>query len=145
MDARVKPLQQIQNMLKRLFLQNARMESQTAFSENGRIEVYPCSFELEKFQLTNGEEVSFRAKVKVLKNGTTVLDPCPTRISGHRTEALYTTEHCRVNRLKSGRIEEKWIFPTGVSLGDMQDIRDKEGRAIEAFYHSRKEGMSWAH
>ena len=61
--------------MKQIFIDDVRMDTQTAFMANGNINIYPCSWETEQAPITvGGGKRSFRGRITVEEDGTVTVD-----------------------------------------------------------------------
>ena len=129
-------------MKKAYFLQDVRMDTQTAFMANGNINIYPCAWEEEKAPITPDGRASYKGRITVEEDGRTRVSPYNIG-TGPRYTDLFATEHCRVMMTQRGRIIEKWSFHPSLAADDIRALRDAEGRRIDAYYASRKQETRW--
>lgn len=130
-------------MKKEYFLQDVRMDTQTAFLANGNINIYPCSWEVEKAPITPDGRASYKGRITVEEDGRTRVSPYNIGPQGPRYIELFATEHCRVMMTQRGQIIEKWSFRHSLTSDDIRALRALEGRRIDAYYASRKLETRW--
>lgn len=121
-----------------IFVNDVRMDTQTAFMQNGDINIYPCSWEHVQSPITvGGGKHSFRGRI-------TVEDDGETRVTAYREngnpryQELFSTEHCRLLMTQCGSIIEKWHFGERMSMDEIADTRSREMRYINSWFRSRK-------
>ena len=119
-------------MKKEYFLQDVRMDTQTAFLANGNINIYPCAWEAEKAPITPDGRASYKGRITVEEDGR-------TRVSPYNMG----TGPCRVMMTQRGQIIEKWSFRPSLTSDDIRALRALEGRRIDAYYASRKLETRW--
>ena len=136
------PSKTFSKMKKEYFLQDVRMDTQTAFLANGNINIYPCAWEAEKAPITPDGRASYKGRITVEEDGCTRVSPYNMG-TGPRYIDLFATEHCRVMMTQRGQIIEKWSFRPSLTSDDIRALRDVEGRRIDAYYASRKLETRW--
>lgn len=119
------------------------MDTQTAFLANGNINIYPCSWEVEKAPITPDGRASYKGRITVEEDGRTRVSPYNIGSQGPRYIELFATEHCRVMMTQRGQIIEKWSFRPSLTSDDIRALRALEGRRIDAYYASRKLETRW--
>lgn len=129
-------------MKKEYFLQDVRMDTQTAFMANGNINIYPCAWEADKAPITPEGRASYKGRITVEEDGFTRVKPYNID-TGPRYIELFATEHCRVLMTTRGRIIEKWSFRPSLTADDILALRNLEGRRIDAYYASRRLETRW--
>ena len=129
-------------MNKNIFIEDVRMDTQTAFLANGNINIYPCSWEVEKAPITPDGRASYKGRITVEEDGHTRVSPYNMG-TGPRYIELFATEHCRVMMTQRGQIIEKWSFRPSLTSDDIRALRALEGRRIDAYYASRKLETRW--
>lgn len=131
-----------ETMNKNIFIEDIRMDTQTAFLANGNINIYPCSWEAEKAPITPDGRASYKGRITVEEDGRTRVSPYNMG-TGPRYIDLFATEHCRVMMTQRGQIIEKWSFRPSLTSDDIRALRALEGRRIDAYYASRKLETRW--
>lgn len=122
--------------MKQIFINDVRMDTQTAFMANGNINIYPCVWELEQSPITvGGEKRSFRGRITVAQDGETQVVPYKEE-GKSRYEELYSTEHCRLLMTLGGNILEKWSFGGRMSMQEIAEARRREMRYINAWFRT---------
>ena len=129
-------------MNKNIFIEDVRMDTQTAFLANGNINIYPCAWEAEKAPITPDGRASYKGRITVEEDGRTRVSPYNIG-TGPRSTDLFATAHCRVMMTQRGQIIEKWSFHPSLTADDIRAMRDVEGRRIDAYYASRKLETRW--
>lgn len=131
-----------ETMNKNIFIEDVRMDTQTAFLANGNINIYPCAWEAEKAPITPDGRASYKGRITVEEDGRTRVSPYNMG-TGPRYIDLFATEHCRVMMTQRGQIIEKWSFRPSLTSDDIRALRALEGRRIDAYYASRKLETRW--
>ena len=75
-----------------VFIDNIQMETQTVFTSDGNINIYPCSFELGQHIVAGGNEVSQKGRMTVEDDGTSHFRPY-AKDTGSRYRTLFVTPH----------------------------------------------------
>ena len=88
---------------KQVFIDNTRMNTQTVYTENGDINIYPCSFELGQHIVLNGNTASQKGRMITDDSGTSHFMPYAVD-SGSRYEDLFATTNGEVKRTKKNVI-----------------------------------------
>ena len=130
-------------MNKNIFIEDVRMDTQTAFLANGNINIYPCAWEAEKAPITPDGRASYKGRITVEEDGRTRVRPYNIGSQGPRYIELFATEHCQVKMTQRGQIIEKWSFHPSLTADEIRAMRDVEGRRIDAYYASRKLETRW--
>ena len=124
--------------MKQIFLDNVRMDTQTAYLANGDISIYPCAWEKHQAPITaGGDKRTFRGRITVNEDGETHVRPYNEN-GNPRYEELYSTEHCRLLMTQCGSIIEKWHFGERMSMDEIAVTRSREMRYINSWFRSRK-------
>ena len=110
-------------MNKNIFIEDVRMDTQTAFLANGNINIYPCSWEVEKTPITPDGRASYKGRITVEEDGRTRVSPYNIGSQGPRYIELFATEHCRVMMTQRGQIIEKWSFRPSLTSDDIRALR----------------------
>ena len=122
--------------MKKVFIDDVRMDTQTAFMATGNINIYPCAWETEQAPITvDGSKRSLRGRITVDQDGETHF--VPYKESGApRYEELYSTEHCRLLMTLGGSIIEKWDFNGRMSMQEIAEARRREMRYINSWFRT---------
>jgi len=122
--------------MKQIFLDNVRMDTQTAYLANGDISIYPCAWEKHQAPITaGGDKRTFRGRITVNEDGETHVRPYNEN-GNPRYEELYSTEHCRLLMTLGGNILEKWNFGGSMSMQEIADTRRREMRYINSWFRT---------
>ena len=122
--------------MNQIFMEDVRMDTQTAFMANGNINIYPCSWEVEKAPITvDGKKCSLRGRITVDQDGETHFVPYKEG-GAARYEELYSTEHCRLLMTLGGSIIEKWDFNGRMSMQEIAEARRREMRYINSWFRT---------
>lgn len=82
-----------------IIFENVSIETQTSYSENGRIDIYPCAFEDNPHLVINGNTASQKGRMITEDDGTSCFHPYATN-SGSRYSILHNTQHGEVKETK---------------------------------------------
>ncbi|MBR5204598.1 MAG: hypothetical protein IKW32_05200 [Bacteroidaceae bacterium] len=123
--------------MKQIFIQDVRMDTQTAFMANGNINIFPCAWEHEQSPITaGGGKRTYRGRITVDEDGETLVTPYQEQ-GNPRYEELFATEHCRLLMTLGGSIIEKWYFSGRMSMAEIGAARRRESKDISAWFRSR--------
>ena len=82
-----------------IIFENVSIETQTTYSENGRIDIYPCAFEDNPHLVINGNTASQKGRMITEDDGTSCFHPYATN-SGSRYSILHNTQHGELKETK---------------------------------------------
>ena len=88
---------------KRIFVENIKMNTQTVFTENGNINIYPCGFELGQHIVLNGNTASQKGRMVTDDSGTSHFMPYAVD-SGSRYVELFATTNGELKRTRKNLI-----------------------------------------
>ena len=136
---------------KQQIMNDVKMDTQTAFMNNGDIYIYPCAWETDKAPVTaDGKSmVRYRAGVTVIDEGRTVVKRFRDGMNGSKYEMLFQTAHADVKRTREmnhgqrGCLKVEFRFPRRYPLSLMKSLYQKESEEITAYFNSRKEETVW--
>lgn len=129
--------------MKKIFIDDVRMDTQTAFLANGNINIYPCAWEMDKIPVTADGTASFKGRIRVEEDGRTRVVPYNIGSQGPRYATLFETEHCRVMKTQNGKIIEKWTFKPSLTNEEIRTARTLESTKVDGFYASRMAETKW--
>ena len=127
--------------MKKVFINNLQMETQTVFTENGNINIYPCGFELGKHIVSGGVEASQKGRMVTEENGTSRFTPYAEG-SGSRYHTLFRTPHGEVKESGSTVIFQL-RFPKRLGKRLIESLYDEEISEMQAFIKTRREETLW--
>ena len=87
----------------KVFIENLQMETQTVFTENGNINIYPCTFELGQHIVSGGDSASQKGRMVTEHDGTSRFTPY-AKDSGSRYTTLFRTAHGEVKETRGSVI-----------------------------------------
>ena len=136
---------------KQQILHDVQMDTQTTFMNNGDINIYPCSWELDEAPVTaEGKPlVRYRAGVMVEEDGRTHVKRFCDGMKGPKYETIFETAHADVKRTrdmnhgKRGCLKVEFRFPRRYPLSLMKSLFCEESEEIVAYLNSRKEETVW--
>ena len=125
-----------------IFIQNLRMETQTIFTENGNINIYPCSFELGQHIVSGGNRVRQKGCMVTEDDGTSRFRAY-AKDSGSRYNTLFRTAHGEVKETRRNVIFQL-RFPKRMGKALIQALLREEQEEQQAFVKTRREETNWA-
>ena len=134
--------QQFRKMKKNIFIQNLRMETQTIFTENGNINIYPCPFELGQHIVSGGNSVRQKGCMVTEDDGTSRFRAY-AKDSGSRYNTLFRTAHGEVKETRRNVIFQL-RFPKRMGKALIQALLREEQEEQQAFVKTRREETNWA-
>ena len=129
-------------MKKNIFIQNLRMETQTIFTENGNINIYPCAFELGQHIVSGGNRVRQKGCMVTEDDGTSRFRAY-AKDSGSRYNTLFRTAHGEVKETRRNVIFQL-RFPKRMGKALIQALLREEQEEQQAFVKTRREETNWA-
>lgn len=122
-------------------LNETRMNTMTSYFENGKINIYPCSFEEEKVVTTTTRRI--RGSMMVLEDGTAYFTPVQKGTVGNRYAVAYATDYGSVRTTKRDVIV---TFRYPKRFGQLLSSRmlDEEAEEIYDYLNSKKGGNVWS-
>ena len=139
-------------------LHDVQMDTQTAFMNNGDINIYPCSWEFDKAPVTaEGKTlVRYRAGVMVVDDGTAVVKRFRDGLNGPKYETIFETPHgaVKITRPQIGhsdgyrRISQEFVyvmfkFPKKYGVGLTKALFQEESDEVMSYLKTRKEEAIW--
>ena len=135
--------QQFRKMKKNsIFIGNLRMETQTIFTENGNINIYPCAFELGQHIVSGGNRVRQKGCMVTEDDGTSRFRAY-AKDSGSRYNTLFRTAHGEVKETRRNVIFQL-RFPKRMGKALIQALLREEQEEQQAFIKTRREETYWA-
>ena len=116
-----------QSNKKQIFINNVQMETQTVYTANGNINIYPCSFELGQHIVVSGNRVSQKGRMITDDSGTSHFTPYAVD-SGSRYDELYATTNGELKRTKKNVIV-KVSLP--IAIGPMAIVEALREQILE--------------
>lgn len=128
--------------MKKIFIDNLQMETQTVFAENGNINIYPCSFEQGQHILAGGlREARQKGRMVTGEDGTSLFHAY-AKDSGSRYRELYRTAHgCVKETLEDVIFQLR--FPKRLGRAIIGELFIEEADELEAFIRTRRTETQW--
>ncbi len=125
-----------------VFIEDLRMETQTVFTENGNINIYPCSFEMGQYIVGGGADVaSQKGRMITEHDGTSYFTPY-AKDSGSRYKTLFRTAHGEVKETQSSIIFQL-RFPKRLGRTLIESLYDEETEEQRAYIKTRRTKTEW--
>ena len=128
-------------MKKNIFIQNLRMETQTFFTENGNINIYPCAFELGQHIVSGGNRVRQKGCMVTEDDGTSHFRAY-AKDSGSRYNTLFGTAHGEVKETLETVIFQL-RFPKRLGKALIESLFREETDEQAAFIKTRQTETKW--
>lgn len=128
-------------MKNQIFVDNINMETQTVFTKNGNINIYPCSFELGQHIVAGGNQVSQKGRMVTEDDGTSHFRAY-AKNSGSRYLELFRTAHGEVKETRSSVIFQL-RFPKKLGKALIEAMHRDETAEQQAFIKTRQTETQW--
>ena len=129
-------------MVQKVFIENLQMETQTVFTENGNINIYPCAFELGQHIVAGGMgEASQKGRMVTDESGTSHFTPY-AKDSGSRYTLLFRTAHGEVKETRDCVIFQL-RFPKKLGKALIESLFREETEEQGAFIKTRRTETQW--
>ena len=129
-------------MEQKVFIENLQMETQTVFTENGNINIYPCAFELGQHIVAGGMgEASQKGRMVTDDSGTSRFTPY-AKDSGSRYTTLFRTAHGEVKETRDSVIC-LLRFPKKLGKVLIESLYREETEEQAAFIKTRQQETKW--
>ena len=128
---------------KNIFVGNLQMETQTIFTENGNINIYPCSFELGHHIIAGGGERVRQKGCMVTEDDGTSHFHAYAVDSGSRYNTLFRTAHGEIKETRHSVIFQL-RFPKRLGKALIEALLREEQEEQQAFVKTRREETKWA-
>jgi hypothetical protein len=129
-------------MIKNVFIENLQMETQTVFTENGNINIYPCAFELGQHIVAGGmSEASQKGRMVTEDDGTSHFRAY-AKDSGSRYNTLFRTAHGEVKETLENVIF-LLRFPKRMGKALIESLFREETDEQAAFIKTRQTETQW--
>ena len=133
---------QFRTMVQKVFIENLQMETQTVFTENGNINIYPCAFELGQHIVAGGMgEASQKGRMVTDESGTSHFTPY-AKDSGSRYTMLFRTAHGEVKETQETVIFQL-RFPKRLGKALIESLFREETDEQAAFIKTRRTETQW--
>ena len=131
----------ISTSMKKVFLENTEMETQTVFYENGHIIITPCSFELGQNIVSGKTIVSQVGRMVTEDNGTSHFRPFE-KGTGSRYRKLYSTPHGEVKETND-QVIFQLRFPKKLGKELIETLLHNESEQMQEWVQSRETETKW--
>lgn len=129
-------------MKNRIFIDNLQMETQTVYTENGNINIYPCDFELGQHIVARGmTEASQKGRMVTADDGTSRFTPY-AKDSGSRYTTLFRTAHGEVKQTR-GSIICQLRFSKRLGKANIEKLFMEESGEQAAYLKTRRTETQW--
>lgn len=126
----------------KVFIDNIKIETQTTYAENGKINIYPCAFEERQNIVAHGERASQKGLMVTHDDGTSCFHPY-AHDSGSRYNTLFRTSHGTVKETQSDVIFQL-RFPKRLGKSLIETFFKEETEEQAAFVKTRRSETQWA-
>jgi len=120
----------------KVFTEETHIETQTIYSENGKINIYPCVFEESHTLVARGGQVRQKGLMVTADDGTSCFRPYAVG-SGRRYNLVFRTEHGVVKETRNDLIVQLH-FPKEMGKSLIAELLQAETDELAAFIQSRK-------
>ena len=124
-----------------IFIDNLQMETQTVFTENGNINIYPCSFEMGRHIVRGSDQASQKGRMVTDDNGTSRFTPY-AKDSGSRYTQLFRTAHGEVKETRDSVIFQL-RFHKRLGKALIEALYNEETSEQAAFIKTRRTETQW--
>ncbi|MBQ8467871.1 MAG: hypothetical protein IJ546_09300 [Prevotella sp.] len=124
-----------------VFIDNLQMETQTVFTENGNINIYPCSFEMGRHIVRGSDQASQKGRMVTDDNGTSRFTPY-AKDSGSRYTQLFRTAHGEVKETRDSVIFQL-RFHKRLGKALIEALYNEETSEQAAFIKTRRTETQW--
>ena len=129
-------------MVQKVFIDNLQMETQTVFTENGSVNIYPCAFEMGQHIVAGGmSEASQKGRMVTDESGTSHFTPY-AKNSGSRYTTLFRTTHGEVKETQRSVIFQL-RFPKKMGKALIESLYREETDEQAAFIKTRQTETMW--
>ena len=126
----------------KVFIGEINIETQTKYSENGKINIYPCAFEENHNIVVHGDRASQKGRMVTQDDGTSCFHPY-AHDSGSRYNMLFQTAHGMVKETQSDVIFQL-RFPKRLGKSLIESLFKEETDEQAAFIKTRRSETKWA-
>lgn len=128
-------------MKKQKTLNETSMDTMTNYMKDGRVNIYPCSWEEDKVVTKTTRHI--RGSLMVLEDGTAHFTPIKSGSVGARYDTAYATDFGKVRTTKRDVIVT-FRYPKNLGRLLASRMLDEETDEIYDFLNSKKGGSVWA-
>ena len=125
-----------------VFVDTINIDTQTTYSENGKININRCPFEDNPHLVANGGRVSQKGRMVTEDDGTSCFRPYAQN-SGSRYNTLFQTAHGMVKETQSDVIFQL-RFPKRLGKSLIESMFKDETEDVAAFIKTRTTETNWS-
>ncbi len=125
----------------KVFIENLQMETQTVFTENGNINIYPCGFEAGQHIVSGGDRASQKGRMVTEDDGTSHFRAY-AKDSGSRYNTLFRTAHGVVKETQENVIFQL-RFSKRLGKAHIESLYHEETEELAAFIKTRQTETQW--
>jgi len=125
----------------KVFIENLQMETQTVFTENGNINIYPCGFEAGQHIVSGGDCASQKGRMVTEDDGTSHFRAY-AKDSGSRYNTLFRTAHGVVKETQENVIFQL-RFSKRLGKALIESLYHEETEELAAFIKTRQTETQW--
>jgi len=125
----------------KVFIENLQMETQTVFTENGNINIYPCGFEAGQHIVSGGDCASQKGRMVTQDDGTSHFRAY-AKDSGSRYNTLFRTAHGEVKETQENVIFQL-RFSKRLGKALIESLYHEETEELAAFIKTRQTETQW--
>ena len=125
----------------KVFIENLQMETQTVFTENGNINIYPCGFEAGQHIVSGGDCASQKGRMVTQDDGTSHFRAY-AKGSGSRYNTLFRTAHGVVKETQENVIFQL-RFSKRLGKALIESLYHEETEELAAFIKTRQTETQW--
>jgi hypothetical protein len=126
----------------KVFIDNINIDTQTTYSENGKININRCPYEENPHLVLNGDRVSQKGRMVTEDDGTSCFRPYATN-SGSRYNNLFQTAHGTVKETLNDVIIQL-RFPKRLGKALIEAMFKDETEEVAAFIKTRPSETNWS-
>ena len=125
-----------------VFVDNVNIDTQTTYSENGKININRCPYEENPHLVQNGDRVSQKGRMVTEDDGTSCFRPY-AHGSGSRYNTLFQTAHGSVKETLNDVIFQL-RFPKRLGKILIESMLREEQEELTAFVKTRRSETKWS-
>ena len=126
----------------KVFIDNINIDTQTTYSENGKININRCPYEENPHLVQNGDRVSQKGRMVTEDDGTSCFRPYAQN-SGSRYNTLFQTAHGTVKETLNDVIIQL-RFPKRLGKALIEAMFKDETEEVAAFIKTRTTETNWS-
>jgi hypothetical protein len=125
-----------------VFVDTINIDTQTTYSENGKININRCPYEDNPHLVLHGDRVSQKGRMVTEDDGTSCFRPYATN-SGSRYNKLFQTAHGTVKETMNDIIVQL-RFPKRLGKALIEAMFKDETEEVAAFIKTRTTETNWS-